>query len=36
MIELGRFKAKTEVFFEKNPAMRSIEGECRGLSLADA
>ena len=35
-IDLAALKAKTEVFFEKNPAMRSIEGECRGLSLADA
>ena len=35
-IDLAALKNKTDVFFEKNPAMRSLEGECRGLSLADA
>jgi len=35
-IDLAALKAKTEAFFEKNPALRSLESECRGLSLADA
>ena len=35
-IDLTALKAKTEAFFEKNPALRSLESECRGLSLADA
>jgi len=35
-IDLAALKAKAEVFFEKNPDMRSLEGECRGISLADA
>ncbi len=34
-IDLAALKAKTEVFYEKNPALRDLHGDCRGLSLAD-
>ena len=34
-INLASLKAKTDAFFEKNPGLRSLESECRGLSLAD-
>lgn len=34
-IDLAALKAKTEAFYAKNPDLRGIAGECRGLSLAD-
>lgn len=34
-INLASLKAKADAFFEKNPGLRSLESECRGLSLAD-
>ena len=34
-IDLAALKSKTEAFFDKNPELRSLESECRGLSLAD-
>ena len=34
-LDLRALQAKTEAFFAKNPERRALEGECRGLSLAD-
>ena len=34
-IDLVALKSKTEAFFEKNPTLRSLESDCRGLSLSD-
>ena len=34
-IDLHALRAKTEAFYAKNPELRSLSSECRGLSLAD-
>ena len=34
-LDLRALQEKTEAFFAKNPERRALEGECRGLSLAD-
>ena len=34
-IDLAALKAKTEAFYAKNPDMRNLVGDCKGLSLVD-
>lgn len=34
-IDLAALKTKTEAFYAKNPELRSLTSECRGLSIAD-
>ena len=34
-IDISVLKAKTEAFYAKNPELRSLVSECRGLSLSD-
>ena len=34
-IDLAALKAKTEAFYAKNPELRNLASDCRGLSLSD-
>ena len=34
-IDLAVLKAKTEAFYAKNPGMRNLASDCKGLSLVD-
>ena len=34
-IDLAALKTKTEAFYAKNPELRNLPSDCRGLSLAD-